>query len=152
MKITIRIDPDAPEEIVICLKNADDRLRRINDAIASAFEEKREIAVRKGDGECYLSFDELLYFEASGKNVYAHTAGDCFLCPLHLYELEDLLPRCFLRGSKSILVNALRIRTLDRFPTGIAKATFNRWEKTVYISRMYYKNLRDAIEEMRLKV
>ena len=151
MKVTIRIDPDGPEEIVICVKNADERLRRINDAIASAFEDKREIAVKKGDGECYLSFEELLYFEASDKNVYAHTIDDCFLCPLHLYELEDLLPRFFLRGSKSVLVNVMRIRTLDRFPTGIAKATFSRCEKTVYISRMYYKNLRDAIEEMRLK-
>ena len=150
MKITIKIDPDDEEEIVIKLKSADERLKRISDAVSAALSEKREIAVKKGDGECYLSFDELLYFEANNKNVFVHTASDCFACPLHLNELERLLPANFVRSSKSCIINVLRIRTLDRYPTGIAKATFKSCEKSVYISRMFYKNVRDTIEETRL--
>ena len=151
MKVTIEIDPDGQEEIVIRVKEANAALRRLNDAITSALARKNDIAVKKGDAECYLSVDELLFFEANGKSVYAHTARDCFTCPLHLSELERLLPGSFARASKSVIVNTAHVRSLDRSPTGIAKATFRNSEKTVYISRMYFKTVRETIEETRLK-
>lgn len=150
MKIRIEIDEEAPEEIVIRMKNADERMKRLQEAISGALNDKKELAVRKDDEECFLPYDELLFFESAEKTVFVHTASDCYVCPLHLYELETILPRTFVRAGKSALVNALAVRSISRSPTGVAKATFRQSSKVVYISRMYYKAVRDRIEELRL--
>ena len=149
MKLRIEIDEEAPEEIVIRAKSADARLRRLQTAIEGALG-SRELAVKKADEECFLPFAELLYFETSDKTAYVHTVHDCFVCPLHLNELERLLPAEFVRCSKSAIINTQLIRSLIRYPTGIAKASFKGSDKYAYVSRMYYKIVRDTIEEMRL--
>ena len=150
MKIRIEIDEEAPEEIVIRIKKADERLEKLRAAAAAALGASKEIAVRKGEEECFLPYEDLLFFESSEKNVYAHTADDCFECPLRLAELESVLPRYFVRAGKSCLVNALLVRSLSRSPTGVAKASFIKGNKIAYVSRMYYKSVRDRIEDLRL--
>ena len=151
MKIRIEIDRDAPEEIVIRSRSADARLQKLQEAITRALGEEKELALQNGEEEIYVPYDELLFFETVEKRVWAHTAKSCFSCLLHLNELERLLPFTFTRGSKSCLINTSLIRSISRYPTGIAKATFRGSEKTVYISRMFYKDVREIIEETRLK-
>ena len=151
MKLRIEIDPDLPEEVIIRAPAINDKVRRIQEAILKASERSGELAVKNGDAEYYVSYDELLFFETSGEKVWAHTSSECFLCQERLSELLELLPRTFARASKSCIVNTSRIRTMARTATGIAKVTFDMTEKTVYISRMYYKIVREIIEETRLK-
>ena len=150
MKLRIEIDPDTPEEVVIKTKSINDTVKKIQEAISGVINKSSALAVKNGDSECYIEYDEFLFFETSDDKVWAHTKNECFLCPLRLNELMELLPRKFARASKSSLVNTAHIRSLARSPTGIAKASFNSSEKTIYISRMYFKTVRATIEETRL--
>ena len=151
MKVRIEIDPGFDEEVIIRAPAITDEVKRIRDALTGASGRSEELAVKNGDTECYVAYGELLFFETSGDKVWAHTSGECFLCPLRLNELIKLLPRCFTRASKSCVINTAHIRSLTRTATGIATAAFNSTEKKVYISRMYYKTVREIIEETRLK-
>ncbi|MBO4277232.1 MAG: LytTR family transcriptional regulator [Clostridia bacterium] len=150
MKLRIEIDPERPEEIVIYAREITDDLRRIQSAVGSVLSKDGELALKNGDSEFYLPYAEVLFFETADNRVWAHTAKDCFSCPLHLHELEDLLPHAFARASKCCVVNTAKIKSLKRFPTGIAEAAFYGTEKRIYISRMYYKPVRTIIEETRL--
>ena len=109
------------------------------------------IAVRDGDRERFLSPREILYAETADGRVYVHTANRVFSASNRLYELEELLPRYFVRAGKSVIVNTMHISSLRRAPTGLGEAEFRGSEKKVFISRQYYKPVRDLIEEMRLK-
>ena len=151
MKIRIEIDREAPEEIVIRSRSADARLQKIQEAVARILDADKELALQSGEEEIYVPYDELLFFETVDKRVWAHTAKGCFTCLMHLNELERMLPCTFARASKSCVINTSLIRSISRYPTGIAKATFRGSEKTVYISRMFYKDVREIIEETRLK-
>ena len=150
MKLRIELDDSAPEEIIIRTARVDDRIKRLQDAIIGSLGGGGEIAVRKDGVECYLPYREMLYFETDGGRILAHTADDCFICPLRLTELEELLPRSFTRASKGCLVNTAHIRSISRSPTGVSEATFAGSGKRIFISRMYYKIVRDIIEETRL--
>ena len=150
MKVVVEIDPDGQEEIRIRMREVTPLLKKLQDALQNALS-SGEIAVKSHDGECFLSPDEILFAETAGGTVWVHTASDAFSCPLRLYELETALPYGFARASKSSLVNTARIRALSRTPTGLGEASFSGSEKKLFISRMYFKIVRDVIEETRLK-
>ena len=151
MKLRIEIDPSGEEEIIIKANGITDKIRRLQATIDREISGGEEIAVRKEGEECYLPFSELLFFETEENRVFAHTKDECFACPLRLNELEMLLPRTFTRASKSCIVNTAHIRSISRTPTGVSIATFAKTDKKVFISRMYYKIVREIIEETRLK-
>jgi len=67
-----------------------------------------------------------------------------------LYELERLLPSTFMRVSKSCILNVAEIASIDRNLTGASEVTFRNCGKKVFVSRIYYKVLREKIEQMRL--
>ena len=149
MKLRIEFVPGAEKELILRAPEIDDEVRRIQAAL-EAVSSPGEIALKSAGGEVFLPYRELYFFEVNGDRTYAHTAKDCFVCPMHLFELSEILPRSFCRASKSILVNAGKIRSITRSPTGVGEATFSGSEKKVFISRMYYRALRELIEEMRL--
>ena len=150
MKLKIEIDTVKPEEVVIYAHEINENVRRLQVAIGAALSSEGELALKNGESELYLPYREVLFFETAENRVWAHTAKNCYSCPLRLNELEELLPRTFARASKCCVVNTAGIRSLKRSPTGIAEAAFYETEKTIYISRMYYKAIRTIIEETRL--
>ena len=151
MRVRIEIDPNGEEEVVIRAKGVSDKLQSLQSALEREWNASGEIALRKDDEEYYLPYREILYFETEGKSVVAHTKDDEFLCSLHLKELLLLLPRSFTRASKSCIANTALICSIQRSPTGVSVARFSGSEKLLYISRMYYKIVREIIEETRLK-
>ena len=151
MRVRIEIDPKSEEEIVIRAKEITDKLQSIQSALEREWKASEEIALRRGEEECYLPYREILFFETEDKSVVAHTKDDEFVCPLHLKDLLLLLPRSFARASKSCIVNTARISSIQRGPTGVSTARFSGSNKILYISRMYYKIVREIIEETRLK-
>lgn len=151
MRVRIEIDPQGEEEIVIRANEITEKLDSLRRALEREWNASDEIALRRGDEECYLPYREILFFETEGKSVTAHTKTDSFHCPLHLKELLLLLPRSFARASKSCIVNTACICSIQRSPTGVSVARFSGSDKLLYISRMYYKMVREIIEETRLK-
>ena len=151
MKLKIEIDQGAEREVIIRADEIDDEVRRVRAALEKGISFSGEIALKSFTGEVFVPYSEIFFFEVQEDKTYAHTRSDCFVCPMRLSELSDILPRTFCRATKSSLINAMKIRSISRSPTGVGEAAFNGTEKRAFISRMYYKDVREIIEEMRLK-
>ena len=151
MKLRIEIDPDSQEEILLRAPAVTDEVRRLQTVIAEAFSRKLELALQLGEQECYIPCDEILFFETTERRVRAHTAEHMYFSPLKLCELEELLPRTFVRASKSCLVNTAHIVAINHSLTGASEILFKETGKKIYASRMYYKIVHDTIEETRLR-
>ena len=151
MKLKIEIDSGLSKEVIIRAPEFDAECAEIQRAVEKAIASTGEIALRGAHGEFFVPYTELFFFEAGDDRVYAHTASEVFTCQMRLAELEEMTPRTFCRASKSVLINTSKIRSITRSPTGVGEASFNGTAKKTYISRMYFKSVREVIEETRLK-
>ena len=60
-----------------------------------------------------------------------------------LYELEEILPRKFVRISKSSIVNSDKIYSIQKNLTASSLIEFKNTHKQIYVSRSYYKLLKN---------
>ena len=79
----------------------------------------------------------------------AHTRDDVYETRRKLYELEELLGGRFQRISKSAIVNVDKVYSIKRNVTSSSAIEFQRTHKQIYVSRAYYKVLREKLEEKR---
>ena len=146
MKLRIEISEEVTEsEVIIRCSSIDENVQRLQSFIASQSSPK--LVFYKGQQEYYLPIENILFFETEGELIYAHTANDAFRVKHRLYELESMLPRAFVRSSKGTIVNTSRIHAIDRSLTSSSKIKFAKTHKHVYVSRHYYKALKDKIYE-----
>ena len=152
MKIRLEIDPNlTDEEVIIRAPYTTENVRHIQYLLEQTVARKRELMVRQEDSEVFLAYGEILFFEVSDDRVWAHTKDGVYQCGSRLSELEAVLPDNFVRSSRSGIINTSKVRMLRRSPTGVGEAAFQGSEKKTYISRMYYNNVRETIEETRLR-
>lgn len=149
MKIRIEIDEKIQEEVIIRSPVLDERIRRIQTAVAEAAAREKTMSFLKGDTEYYLPLRKILFFETDGDEIYAHTADDAYKSKYRLYELEELLPGYFMRVSKSTILNIKSIYAINRSVSTSCTVQFQKSYKQVYVSRHYYKPLRNRLEEKR---
>ena len=145
MKIRIEIDKDQDEEIIIRCKNIDERINSIQKFIESESVNKK-IKLFKDNMEYYIDLKSILFFETNDLFVSAHTVDNVFQIKHKLYELEKTLPNYFIRVSKSTILNVNHIYSIDRNITSSSTVIFNKTHKKVYVSRMYYKLLKQKME------
>lgn len=88
------------------------------------------------------------FFETDNNQVMAHTANEIFLTGSKLYELEKILPWYFSRISKSAILNVKKVYAITRNLTASSLIEFEGTPKHVYVSRAYYKPLKEKLEEM----
>jgi DNA-binding LytR/AlgR family response regulator len=67
-----------------------------------------------------------------------------------LYELEELLPGFFMRISKSAILNTNQVYAINRNLAASSVIEFRNTHKQVYVSRNYYKPLKNKLEEKRI--
>ncbi len=84
--------------------------------------------------------------------MLAHTETELFETHKKLYELEEVLGGSFLRISKSAIVNLNRIYAIQRSLTASSEIAFQGTHKRIYVSRAYYKALKEKLEEKRLGI
>ena len=150
MKIRTEIC-DGEEEIIIRCNEKNERILSIERNLEKLISRRREIVLYSSGVEYYLSVKDLLYFESSENKVYAHTKDGVFTTEYKLFELEELMPSCFVRVSKSVVANIAEISYFRREIVGNGEMGFRGCEKKVYFSRAYYKLLKYKIDETRLK-
>ncbi|MBQ5426779.1 MAG: LytTR family transcriptional regulator DNA-binding domain-containing protein, partial [Pseudobutyrivibrio sp.] len=80
-----------------------------------------------------------------------HTAKSIYRIRQKLYELEEILPRDFIRVSKSTIVNTDLISSIKKNITGASEISFRNCTKQAYASRNYIKALIEIMDEKRLK-
>lgn len=152
MNIRLEINEDGDEEVVIKCRFLSDKIRRISMAISEITSEEMTLALSLGHEEYFVACGEILFFETDGGRTAAHTSDRMYYTQHKLYELENLLPRTFQRASKSCIVNTSLICSISHNPVSSSEAKFTGSYKKIYISRNYYKSVRETIEKTRLKL
>lgn len=139
MKVRVEIDDTLnDDEIIVHTKEYTAELKEW----IHSFQSKSKLQFFKKDTEYYLDLDSILFFESDNGTVFAHTTNDMFSTTQKLYELESILPNTFLRISKSTIVNIRKIYSLSHSVSSHL-ITFQNSHKQVYVSRMYYKVLKE---------
>jgi len=153
MKVHIEIDDSIPnDEVLIRCGRADEKIQRICQLILEHEGAEPNITFYKDNREFYFSLYNVMFFETEGEHIYAHTEDDTYLIKFRLYELEDMLPRSFVRVAKSTIVNAAKVYSITRNITSASLIQFAGSHKQVYASRYYYNDLQQRLQERGQKV
>jgi DNA-binding LytR/AlgR family response regulator len=147
----IRTEISDTDEIVIRCRERSDRIRSMEAAIEEYLRGENELSLFADGIEHFVPKISILFFESSNGKVYAHTRDKIFSSTYKLFELEELMPSCFVRVSKSVVANIAEISYFRREIVGNGEMGFRGCEKKVYFSRAYYKLLKYKIDETRLK-
>jgi DNA-binding LytR/AlgR family response regulator len=149
MRVRIELTDGEPEEIVIRVREIDSRVRELEGLLSSVAQKSGDLLLHRDSTEFYVPKSEILYFEALGGKVWAHTVDGVYQVDHRLFELEQIMPAYFVRISKSEIANIKRIASLHRELTGNGEITFGGCNKRTFFSRGYYKTLKDKIDEVR---
>lgn len=151
MRIRIELNQEQDEEeVVIRCRELNDTVKRMQDAIASLTKTKQTIVLYRGEAECYVGVENILFFETVQNGMTAHTREHIYQAKYRLYELEELLPHYFVRISKSAIVNVKEIYSLQKSNLSTTSIVeFRESCKQVYVSRHYTKMLKDKLVECR---
>lgn len=149
MKVRIEIDENLEEdEVIIKCKELNTSIKKVQESISN-INSLSKLVFYKNDIEYYLPLNQILFFETSGNSVQAHTEKEIYKIKYRLYELEELLPNNFVRISKSTILNANQVYSIDKNITSSSIVQFSKSHKKVYVSRNYYKILKQRLEERR---
>jgi len=144
VKLRIELtDGSTEDEVVIRCGRVDGNIQKIQEFVMSL--SSPQMTFYKDSQEFYLPLEDILFFETEGEQVFAHTAGDAFKVKHRLYELEEMLPRPFTRAAKGTIVNTKHIYAIARNLTSSSKISFSGTHKHIYVSRYYYKSLKDRM-------
>lgn len=150
MKIRIELDNEIEEsEVVIKCSELTEEIRRIQKVVSELISEKKQMIFYKENTEYYICVDDVLFFETEENSIYAHTLNEIYQVKYKLYELEEILPKNFVRVSKSTILNINHIYSITRNITSSSLVEFKGTYKKVYVSRSYYKVLKLKLSEKR---
>ena len=151
MKIRIEFDECLQEEeIIIRCPSLSERVQKIQKILSEAENLQEKMLLFKNETEYYLNLDDILFFETGIQGIEAHTIDNIFQTKFKLYELEEILPRFFMRISKSAILNTNQVYAINRNLAASSVIEFRHTHKQVYVSRNYYKPLKNKLEEKRM--
>lgn len=147
MKMRIEIDESLDEEeIIIKCRQLNKGIMDIQQAITNVLGSEQKLILEKEGKEYLIPVDDILFFETQTKKVFVHTKGEVYSSRYKLYELEKLLPYTFLRVSKSTILNIRQIYSISWNITSSSEVEFLHTHKKVFVSRTYYKILKERLE------
>jgi DNA-binding LytR/AlgR family response regulator len=150
VKVSIELCNElAEDEVLIRCGRVDDTIQRIHKYVLEQCSTDSNITYYKENREYYFPYNDILFFETDGDYVYAHTNDNSYRIKHRLYELEKILPKHFVRISKSSIINAAKVYSITHNITASSLVRFNKSHKQVYVSRNYYKELRKCLNERR---
>lgn len=153
MKVRIEIDEKLQEEeVIIRCSKLDAKAQKVYEMLTDFSKESKYLMLYKENTEYFLPLDHILFFETAGNCISAHTADNIYQTVYRLYELEELLPGCFMRVSKSTILNVNHIYSITRSLTASSVVQFMNTHKQVYVSRHYYKPLKCRLDEKRSSI
>ena len=148
MKVRIELNGDlAEDEVVIRCGRVDETIQKIHQFVLEQSPSCSKMIFYKQNQEFYFPINNVLFFETDGEHLYAHTVNDDYRVKYRLYELDDILPRNFVRASKSTIINIIQVYSITRNLTASSLVKFVNSHKNVYVSRFYYKELRQRMNE-----
>ena len=142
MKITIK-EPlvGAEEEIIVLCHNVSPELL----SVLNSLKTPSSMLVAYVDNEIHrVNPSDIFYFEAVNKKTFIYCEHNVYESKLKLYELEELAINDFFRISKSVIVNASKIKSLIPSFSGRVEAILTNKERVI-ISRQYVSELKKAL-------
>lgn len=151
MKVKIEIDEElTEEEVVIRCSRLNDSVVSLQNYISKQGNGKRCLSLRREETVFFVPMEEICFFETDGRELRAHTAEKMFSCDYKLYELEELLPGCFMRISKSSIANLDFVYSITRNLTASSVMEFRGSSKKALVSRSYYKAVTERLNARKL--
>lgn len=144
MKLEVRKVPEAePEMVEIRCHQITDEVRELISFVKS----RQGQLTASQDGQRFeIPVVDLFYAESVDERVFLYTARDSYEIRMKLYELESLLKsRHFLRISKSMLVNLMKISSVRPALNGRFSALLKNGEEVI-ISRKYVPALKQTLK------
>lgn len=145
----IKDESQSTKEIKIIYGEESDEVRKLKILAEELNKENSKLEVYMDNSTYYIDVRSIMFFETDDSRIVAHTKDDMFLVDYKLYELEELLPSIFVRIAKSSIVNVKHIYSIEKNLSSSSRIEFADSHKTVYVSRRYYKVLKNKIDEMR---
>lgn len=140
------MDAENDEEVIIKCKMITPEIIKLQQILSDQSTEAAQLTLYKGNTEYYIDPANIIFFETEGNIVSAHTVDDIFETKMKLYELEELLRGSFQRVSKSTIANVNEIYSICRNLTASSVIEFRNTHKQIFVSRNYYKALKERIE------
>ncbi len=151
MRVTIDINPNIEEDEVIIRQRTASENNELVQKIMSVINEKNStIVVYKKDTEYFVDIKNILFFESDANFLQVHAKDDLYVCKYKLYEIEAIMPKNFVRISKSTILNIDYVMSIERNLTSSSLVELMDTYKKVYVSRAYYKDLKQKIIERRI--
>jgi DNA-binding LytR/AlgR family response regulator len=144
MDVTIRqIGAGEQEQVLICCREVTEEVREIAAFIRSL---QGSLSGVQGEKQYELPVSELYYVESVDGKTFLYTKKRVYETSYRIYELEEMLKaKHFLRVSKPMLVNLMKIRSIQPALNGRFTAVLSSGEKII-ISRNYVKALKEALK------
>lgn len=147
LKLITEVSELSEDEIIIRCKSRSERIRYIESILENLLYEDARLNLMRDGTEYFIFVHDVLYFETEEDRICAHTKDGVYHTSYTLRELEKLLPDNFIRASKSCILNTSHVHAINRNLTGSSEVLFRDSEKQVFVSRMYYKSLREKLME-----
>lgn len=144
MKFHLRLDPAAEEEVLVTAHRRTQLIDRI-EALALGGEQGERIIGYREDDWRELSFRDIECILVQEDRTYAIDGrGERFLLKARLYEVEKLLPDCFLRINKSAIANRDRIERFSASFNGAVDVKFQCGYQD-YVSRRCFRAIKERM-------
>jgi len=141
-KIT-KIEREKPELVEIHCYTESDEVREI---VAFVNSRRGKLTGTLDDMRYEIPVTNIFYIEAVDNKVFIYTDGNVYEAKQKLYELEEILKeKHFLRISKSMLLNLMKVTSIKPGLNGRFIAVLNSDEKVI-ISRKYVPQLKEALK------
>ena len=138
-----QVGRERKEQVLIRCHAVTEEVREI-----AAFVKSRQgsLSGMKDSRQYEIAVSDIYYFESVDGKTFLYTKDQVYETAYRLYELESLLrEKAFLRVSKSMLLNLMKIRAIRPALNGRFLAVLHSGEEVI-ISRSYVKDLKSALK------
>ncbi|MBR3973528.1 MAG: LytTR family transcriptional regulator [Oscillospiraceae bacterium] len=147
MKFKLIIDKNKDEEIVATVRQRSALTDRI-EALVREESGSDRIAAWNEDDMKMLKFSDIECITVQDGRTWAvDTRGGKYRLKLRLYELEAMVPACFIRINKSALANENRLERFTATYSGAVDAVF-RCGYREYVSRRCFAAIKRRYDEL----
>lgn len=141
MEFKLIINPDRPEEITAAVHARSDLTDRI-EALVLRYSGADKLTVYARDEVRQLPFSQIECLTViDGRTWAVDGSGDKYRVKMRLYELESMLPACFIRINRSTLANEKRLERFSASFSGAVDAVF-RCGYREYVSRRCFAQIK----------
>jgi DNA-binding LytR/AlgR family response regulator len=137
-----QVGRERKEQVLIRCHAVTEEVREI-----AAFVKSRQgrLTGMKDSGQYEIAVSDIYYFESVDGKTFLYTKDQVYETAYRIYELESMLrSKNFLRVSKSMLLNLMKIRSIQSALNGRFAAVLLSGEEVI-ISRNYVKGLKAAL-------